>query len=98
MAGRELHRVGDAFTVWEEEGARNFHCTRCEHDFGPVSADPKLNARVAERSIVESSELNVHGAVDELVLREYYCPGCGAMIAANVQRKGDPVLREIELH
>ena len=59
--------------------------------------DPKLQAMVAERSIVDSSEINRHGAVDDLVLREFYCPGCGAMIAANVQRHGDPVLREIEL-
>lgn len=98
MADRMLHRVGDAFTVWQVGEAKHFRCSRCEHDFGSATADPKLGAQVAERSIVESSELNAHGAVDELVLREYYCPGCGAMIAANVQRVGDPVLREIELH
>jgi acetone carboxylase gamma subunit len=90
--------IGTAYVVAVGvEGERCFHCARCDHEFGPVTDEPKLRAVVAERSIVDASELNRHGAVDDLVLREFYCPGCGAMIAANVQRHGDPVLREIEL-
>jgi acetone carboxylase gamma subunit len=90
--------IGTAYVVVADAaGERSFHCARCDHEFGPVTEEPKLHAVVAERSIVEASELNRHGAVDELVLREFYCPGCGAMLAANVQRHGDPVLREIEL-
>jgi len=97
VSGEPLHSVGDAFAVHEGADGREFRCARCSHHYGPVTADPKLSAVVAERAITEISELNRHGAVDELVLREYYCPGCGLMVAANVQRRGDPVLREIEL-
>jgi acetone carboxylase gamma subunit len=90
--------IGAAYVVATgSNGERSFRCARCDHEFGPVTEEPKLHAVVAERSIVEASELNRHGAVDDLVLREFYCPGCGAMLAANVQRHGDPVLREIEL-
>jgi acetone carboxylase gamma subunit len=93
-----IHSVGTAYVVVADtEGTRELHCARCEHSFGHPSADPKLSAVVAERSIESASELNRHGLVDELVLREFYCPGCGAMIAANVQRIGDPVLREMNL-
>lgn len=92
-----LHSVGDAFQVHAIPGGSEFRCARCEYVFGPAERDPKHGAVVAERSIVESSDLNKFGAVDDLVLREYYCPGCGGMVAANVQQIGDPVLREIEL-
>jgi acetone carboxylase gamma subunit len=93
----ELHRVGDAFVVVGNETDAEIRCSGCGFTFGPRTEDPKLGAVVAERSITTTSELNRHGAVDDLVLREFYCPGCGSMIAANVQRHGDPVLREIEL-
>src|SRR4051794_27696293 len=93
----ELHRVGDAYVVVGDDASAAIQCAACAFTFGPRSEDPKLNAVVAARSITSTSELNRHGAVDDLVLREYYCPGCGAMIGANVQKHGEPVLREIEL-
>jgi len=94
---QRLSSIGDAFHVVTGDAGPEIRCARCDHAFGPAQEDPKLQAMVAERSIVDSSEINRHGAVDDLVLREFYCPGCGAMIAANVQQHGDPVLREIEL-
>jgi acetone carboxylase gamma subunit len=94
---QQLSSIGDAFHVVAGDAGPEILCAHCGHRFGPASEDPKLGAVVAERSIVDASEINRHGAVDDLVLREFYCPGCGAMIAANVQQHGDPVLREIEL-
>ena len=95
--GSIAHSIGATFVVRENPDGRQICCARCDHSFGPSDADPKLAAVVAERSIVESCELNRYGAVDDLVLREYFCPDCGAMIAVNVQRPTDPVLLEIEL-
>jgi acetone carboxylase gamma subunit len=92
-----VRAVGDAYLVTVSTGQRLLTCARCAHVFGPITEDPKLSAAVAERPITSSSELNAHGLVDELVLREFYCPGCGALIAANVQRVGDPVLVEMRL-
>ncbi|NUT55238.1 MAG: hypothetical protein HOQ03_04555 [Thermoleophilia bacterium] len=96
-AATVVHAVGDAYLVVEVDGRRELHCSKCSHSFGSHDEDPKLGAVVAERSIETASELNRHGAVDQLVLREFYCPSCGAMVAANVQRHGDPVLREMTL-
>lgn len=92
-----IHSIGAAFDVVGSEDRAEIRCARCGFAFGEREEDPKLGAVVAERSIVEVNELNSYGAVDEIVIREYYCPDCGAMIAANVQRHGDPVLREIQL-
>lgn len=91
-----VQSIGDAYTVRVENGDRHIGCARCGHDFGDIRQDPKLAAVVAERPISASSELNAYGS-DEFVLREYYCPGCGAMLCVNVQRQGDPVLVEMKL-
>jgi hypothetical protein len=34
---------------------------------------------------------------DDVVLREYCCPGCATLIAADVQLLGDPILDESRL-
>lgn len=94
---RVVQSIGDAFQVVEGHGETNIRCSKCGFSFCDREGDPKLGAVVAERSIVASSPLNAHGAVDDLVLREFYCPDCGAMVGANVQRVGDPVLREMNL-
>jgi acetone carboxylase gamma subunit len=92
-----IHWIGAAYEVVEGDGQAEIRCARCGFAFGERHEDPKLGAVVAERSIVEANELNSYGAVEEIVIREYYCPGCGAMVAVNVQRHGDAVLREIQL-
>jgi acetone carboxylase gamma subunit len=100
QAGRDpaqVQSIGDAYRATGEADDRRLTCARCAFDFGDARRDPKLAAVVAERPITASSELNANGLVGELVLREYYCPGCGSMVAANVQRRGDAVLIEMEL-
>lgn len=92
-----VHAVGEAYLVVAGKDGNRIECARCSADLGASDDDPKLNAAVAERTIVEVNELNRFGAVDDLVVREFYCPSCGSMLAANVQRHGDPILRELKL-
>ena len=47
-----------------------------------------------ELPITAISELNALGRVDEMVLREYCCPGCGTSVAMDVQLAEEPVLEE----
>jgi acetone carboxylase gamma subunit len=35
---------------------------------------------------------------DQPVFRQFYCPGCGALVENEIARSDDPVLRDIELH
>ena len=35
---------------------------------------------------------------DRPVFRQFFCPGCGALIENEVARENDPVLHDIELH
>jgi hypothetical protein len=40
------------------------------------------------------SELNRLGRIDEIVLREFCCPGCGTAVAMDVQLREERVLDE----
>lgn len=65
--------------------------------YGPASEDPKLGAVMAERRMDELSSLNSSGMIDRIVIREFYCPGCGLMMAVNIQETGDPIRAELIL-
>ena len=88
--------IADLYRLVDGADGAELHCAGCGHSFGPATDDPKLGAVVATRALSEISELN-RFTTDELVLREFYCPGCGVMIAANVQRPSDPVMTEMRL-
>jgi hypothetical protein len=49
---------------------------------------------VRELPITAVSELNLLGRVDDIVLREFCCPGCGTSVAIDVQLRDEPVLEE----
>ena len=49
---------------------------------------------MAERNITDLSLLNAPGMVDRIVAREFYCPGCGLLMALNIQERGDPIRAE----
>jgi len=89
--------VGDAFVFRADGGDWSLHCSACDHRYGPADRDPKLGAVLRERSIADLSPLNAVGFVDRMVAREFYCPGCGMLMAVNVQQKGDPIMLEWRL-
>ena len=92
-----VHMIGDHLAVVEGSPEQLIACTGCGHVYGPKTQDPKLEAVVREVPITASSQLNIHGNLDLMRIREFFCPTCGTMIAANVQKLGDPVLIETEL-
>jgi N-methylhydantoinase B len=92
-----LASVADAFVVIEREGAPWYACAACGHSHGPADADPKRGLLVRERSIAELSDWNRFGLVDEIVVREYYCPGCALLASAEVRRRGEPPLEDTRL-
>ncbi|HZQ88518.1 MAG TPA: hydantoinase B/oxoprolinase family protein [Gaiellaceae bacterium] len=94
-AATTLHPVGDTVeAVATAEGVR-IRCTVCNHVFCAADEDFKLHASYRERSIVELTPINADGLVDEMVAREFSCPGCGTLVALDVQRLGEPLLPEV---
>ncbi|HUB75860.1 MAG TPA: hydantoinase B/oxoprolinase family protein [Solirubrobacteraceae bacterium] len=72
-------------------------CSVCHHVFGDRATDYKLASSMRELPITYSSPLNALGLVDEIVLREFSCPGCGTAVAVDVQRREEPLLAESSL-
>jgi N-methylhydantoinase B len=94
--GTVLHPVGDTVEAVESGGERSLRCTICHHRFGPYDHDHKRSAVMRERPLTAVSPHN-DLCLPELVLREFYCPGCATAIAVDVQRTEEPILDEVRL-
>jgi acetone carboxylase gamma subunit len=91
-----LHPVSDSVEAVEAGGERSLRCSLCHYRYGPYAHDHKRSALVRERPLTDVSPHN-RRCDDEFVLREFYCPGCGTALAADVQLRGDPILDETRL-
>ena len=84
----------DTVEAVESPEGRALRCTECGHRLGDYGDDHKQGTLVRELPITATSELNALGRVDEMVLREFCCPGCGTSVAMDVQLAEEPVLEE----
>ncbi|HZU06713.1 MAG TPA: hydantoinase B/oxoprolinase family protein [Chloroflexota bacterium] len=83
--------IGDALRAhWTEQGWR-FRCQRCGADYGVVD-HPKRALRCRELPITALSSWNRFGLVDEIVVREFYCPACAHLCSVEVRQRTDPPL------
>jgi N-methylhydantoinase B len=95
LAGGEVaHRIADTVEAVDVDGARALRCSVCQRRLGDYGSDYKQATLVRDLPITAASELNALGRVDEMVLREFCCPGCGTAVAMDVQRRVEPVLDE----
>ncbi len=90
----------DNLAIRAEDDGPHHACVKCDVDLGPTRDNYK------DRCIVES-----HNVTDAVPLagdparyidatpefRQFFCPGCGALIENEIALSGDPVLRDIEL-
>lgn len=90
-------RIGEALEVAEQDGSLVIICNRCGHVYGPVTRDPKQGSVYREVPLAEVNPLNALSPRDDMVCRQYFCPGCAVMISTNVHRRGDPHLPDMEL-
>jgi len=94
--GRVLHPVSDSVEAVELDGQRSLRCTECGYRFGDYEHDHKRSALMRELPLTAVSPHN-RLCLPEFVLREFSCPGCGTALAADVQRRDEPVLDESRL-
>jgi acetone carboxylase gamma subunit len=92
--------IGDVVQVIRKDNELFFECTKCSYNYGSTKiGDPKKNALMRERSTNEMNPWNKYSSkVEEFVIREFYCPKCGVMISANVQKKEEPIMMDMDLH
>ena len=94
--GTVLHPVSDSVEAVESGGTRSLRCSICHYRLGPYDHDHKRSALMRERPLTDISQHNAL-CLEEFVLREFYCPGCGTALAADVQLRDDPIIDESRL-
>lgn len=77
----ELRERGDGHVVC---------CRGCGAVIAPAHDAWKPNAVLRERKLHELAP--VYTTSDDLLLREFMCPGCGALLDSEVALPGDPFL------
>ena len=90
--------IADAYLVDRDEGV--FRCHRCATSLGSLGGNPKLEMARRERP---TSSLNPaypdpsDFVDDEVVFREFCCPGCGVRLATETAYPGDAPYHELRL-
>ncbi|MDQ1345632.1 MAG: N-methylhydantoinase [Pseudomonadota bacterium] len=101
LTGKVIAQITDNLAVRKANGSLHTCCAKCAADLGPVRENYKDHAVRVDDEIAASNP-NVGDwkrYIDERpVFRQFFCPGCGALLENEIAREGDPVLCDIELH
>jgi len=97
---RILLRISDhLYIVAKEEGSRVIKCD-CGQEFGDYRVNWKLSCRIRVRKTREeiAEVVSVEEAIpnpDLVEMREFYCPGCFALLGVELVPVGYPVILEM---
>jgi N-methylhydantoinase B len=99
FAGRPVRfGIGEVLEVRDGQAGPLLGCRACERALGPAREDPRARALLLEYRLSDLSPINRYGLEDEIVVRAYCCPGCGAQFSTDVQFvHEDPRMPEMHL-
>ena len=96
-----LAHLTDSLALRRETDGVHAACSRCAADLGLASGNYKDQC-VRRDADIKSANPNIGDyrryIDDRPMFRQFFCPGCGALIENEVARENDPVLHDIELH
>ena len=101
LSGKVVAKVTDNFDLRRERGGLRACCSKCAADLGPVRENYKDQCvrRDADIGAANPNIGDYRRYIDDRpVFRQFFCPGCGALIENEIARENDPVLHDIELH
>jgi N-methylhydantoinase B len=100
LTGKEVMQITENLVVRRTPGGLHTACVKCAADLGSVRGNYK-DACVVEEHDIKVANPNIGDwrryIDDRPLFRQFFCPGCGALIENEVARESDPVLRDIEL-
>ncbi|MEJ8572781.1 acetone carboxylase subunit gamma [Microbaculum marinum] len=67
-------------------------CRSCGHGLGPADAVWKEAARLEEGPLRETGGAVFEATDPKLLLRRFYCPGCGVALDTETALEGEPFL------
>ena len=101
LRGTVLSRLTDSLDLRREKDGVHIACSRCAADLGSARGNYKDRCTRRDCAITEANT-NIGDyrryIDDRPVFRQFFCPGCGALIENEVARDSDLVLHDIELH
>jgi N-methylhydantoinase B len=89
-----VHPVADTVAAVQAGDERVIACTVCHARLGAYGEDYKAGTVMRELHIADLGALNAVAPPTDLVVREFYCPGCGTAVALDIQPAGEPWLAE----
>ena len=74
-------------------------CTRCGYQLCAATENHKLHALLHEGPVQEAGpHVNpYHLGGDKFVFRQFYCPGCLALVNTEVALRGEPIVWDVQL-
>ncbi|HET7200127.1 MAG TPA: hydantoinase B/oxoprolinase family protein, partial [Burkholderiales bacterium] len=100
LAGEIVARVTDNLEVRREKNGLRCACAKCAADLGSVRENYKEHC-VRRDADIRAANPNIGDYKryidDRPVFRQFFCPGCGALVENEIARADDPVLRDLEL-
>ena len=101
LKGKMVARITDNIDLRREKSGLSLACAKCAAALGSLRGNYK-DACVRRDSDISAANPNIGDyrryIDDRPVFRQFFCPGCGALIENEVAREDDPVLQDIELH
>jgi N-methylhydantoinase B len=91
----------DSLDLRQEKDGMHIACSRCTADLGLARGNYKDRCvrRDADISAANPNIGDYRRYIDDRpVFRQFFCPGCGALVENEVARESDAVLHDIELH
>ena len=73
---------------------RAIACTACGHALGPAGEAWKPHARLDEQPM-QGAGGTAYSNAERVLLRRFFCPGCGALLDTESALAGDPFLTDI---
>lgn len=101
IAGEATLSIGDALEVVDTPQGRWFRCAKCGHGLGPVTDNYKDHCLRYDGPLQEAGPLigdPKRYVDDEMVFRQFFCPGCVLLIETEIARREESPLRDVELH
>jgi N-methylhydantoinase B len=101
LDGNVVSHLTDSLELRREKDGVHVACSRCKTDLGSARANYKEHCvrRDADITAANPNIGDYRRYIDDRpVFRQFFCPGCGALIENEVARESDPILHDIELH
>ncbi len=99
-SGSGAVELADAVRIEIDGGSAVFSCQSCGHELGRDLSGYKAGARSDERELIDAVPgfvPNDSEEAAELVLREHFCPGCFRRLDAEIVRRDDDSLVDVEI-